>query len=126
MPYSTSSYDFDYTVAFPTVQLTFLVPPEISASSDSLISQGPITSDQSRYSLFLANTLLAEKQVHLELTGLPALPLVPTSSTPPAATHAVPPWLVIALLLMVTIVLVTWLVSRAVLRPVPSRKKVKS
>jgi hypothetical protein len=128
MPYSTSSYDFDYTVAFPTVQLTFLVPPEISASSDSLVSQGPITSDQSRYSLFLANTLLAEKQVHLELTGLPALPLVPTSSTPPSATpsNAVPPWLVIALLLMVTIVLVTWLVSRAVLRPVPSRKKVKS
>jgi hypothetical protein len=128
MPYSTPSYDFDYTVAYPTVQLTFLVPPEISAISDSLASQGPITSNQNRYSLFLANALLAEKEVHLELAGLPTLPLVPTLGTSPstASSNAVPPWLLIALMMMVTIVLVTWLVARAVLRPAPWRKKVKS
>src|SRR5438552_11264789 len=33
MPYTTSSYDFDYTVVYPTVQLSFLVPTEIHACS---------------------------------------------------------------------------------------------
>src|SRR6266700_7769794 len=61
VPYTTSSYDFDYTVVYPTVQLDFLLPSHISATSDNLTSQRPITSNQTRYSLFQANALLANK-----------------------------------------------------------------
>ena len=36
VPYTLSSYDFDYTIVYPTVQLALLIPPEIHATSDTL------------------------------------------------------------------------------------------
>src|SRR6266480_3401897 len=75
MPYTASSYDFNYTVVYPTVILTFLVSSGIQASSDTLTSQGPITSEQQTYNLLQAKTLLANKEVHVQLDGLSALPV---------------------------------------------------
>src|SRR5438270_8931181 len=49
MPYTTSGYDFDYTVVYPTVLLSFLVPTEIHASSATLRAQAPVTAEQHPY-----------------------------------------------------------------------------
>ncbi len=46
MPYSESSYDFDYLVVYPTVQLSLYVPTDLHAGSDTLASQGIVTADQ--------------------------------------------------------------------------------
>src|SRR3989440_3218616 len=116
MPYSTSSYDFDYTVVYPTVQLTLLIPPEIHASSDTLKGQGPVGANQSTYNLWQANALLANKQVHVELEGLPAITPVTNSTT------FIPTWLMVVLLIMVVILFVTWFLYRSAHRPA-SRKK---
>ena len=116
MPYSTSSYDFDYTVVYPTVQLTLLIPPEIHASSDTLTGQGPVGSNQSTYNLWQANALLANKQVHVQLEGLPAITPVTNSAT------FIPTWLIVVLLIMVVILFGTWFLYRSAHRPV-SRKK---
>jgi hypothetical protein len=99
MAYTTSSYDFNYIVVYPTVLLAYLVPPEIQASSDTLTSQGSVNSQQQTYKLLQAKALLANKEVHVQLDGLPTLPIV--ASTPaPASSQAGGPCLVIALLLM--------------------------
>ena len=124
MSYTTSSYDFNYTVVYPTVLLAYLVPPEIQASSDTLTSQGPVNTQQQSYKLLQAKALLANKEVHVQLDGLPVLPIV--ASTPaPASSQAGAPWLVIALLLMAGILLITGLVYRSTRRrvlPVSSKK----
>ena len=119
MPYTASSYDFNYTVVYPTVLLTFLVSSGIQASSDTLTSQGPITSEQQTYNLLQAKTLLANKEVHVQLDGLPTLPVVAIT---PAATssNAGVPWLVIVLLIMAAILSVTGVFYRSVSRQATS------
>jgi hypothetical protein len=109
MPYTTSSYDFDYTVLYPTVQLSLLVPPEIHTSSDTLTGQGPVTTNQDTYNLLQANALLANKQVHVQLDGLPVITpaISATTANSPAS------WLIIALLIMAAILFGTWFLYRS-------------
>jgi hypothetical protein len=124
MSYTTSSYDFNYTVVYPTVLLAYLVPPEIQASSDTLTSQGPVTSQQQGYKLLQAKALLANKEVHVQLDGLPSLPVVASSPTPTGSQPGVP-WLVIVLLVMAAILSITGVVYRSLHRralPVTSKK----
>lgn len=122
MPYSASEYDFDYTAVYPTVLLTFLAPPQIQASSDMLTSQGPITSEQQTYNLLQAKALLAGKEVHVQLAGLPVPQLVPGT---PATTTSNPgmPWLVLVLLIMAVTLSITGIAYRSVRRPAASMPK---
>jgi hypothetical protein len=122
MPYSASEYDFDYTAVYPTVLLTFLAPPQIQASSDILSGQGPITSGQQTYNLLQAKALLAGKEVHVQLAGLPTPSLVPDA---PASTTSNPgmPWLVIVLLIMAAILSITGVIYRSVRHQTASLSK---
>lgn len=105
VPYTTSTYDFSYAVMYPTVALSFLVSPEIHASSGSLTSQGMITADQHPYHLFKTSAIRSDQEVHLSLEGLP-LPAKPT------ALNAGTIWLIVALLLMLSMLALTWFVYR--------------
>jgi len=124
MPYSASEYDFDYTAVYPTVLLTFLAPPQMQAGSDILTSQGPITSDKQTFNLLQAKALLAGKEVHVQLAGLPTPPLVPRT---PATTTFNPgiPWLVVVLLIMAAILSITGVIYRSMRRQaaLPSKKQ---
>ncbi|HZO72989.1 MAG TPA: carboxypeptidase-like regulatory domain-containing protein [Ktedonobacteraceae bacterium] len=105
VPYTASTYDFSYAVMYPTVSLSFLVSPEIHASSSSLTSQGVITADQHPYHLFKADAIRSNQEVHLSLEGL-SLP------AKPAALNAGAIWLIVALLLMLSLLAVTWFIYR--------------
>jgi len=118
VPYTTSSYDFDYTVVYPTVQLALLIPPEIHATSDTLKGQGPVGTNQDTYNLLQANALLANKQFHVQLNGLPAITPV-TNPTTPSPTAS---WLIVVLLIMAAILFGTWFLYRFAHRHT-SRKK---
>ena len=110
MPYSESSYDFDYLVVYPTVQLSLYVPTELHASSDTLASQGIVTADSRPYQLLHATTLSANKEVHAQLEGLPVTtPTVGPSSSSNTNTL----WLVVVLIVMALILLFTWAIYRA-------------
>jgi hypothetical protein len=122
MPYTTSSYDFDYTAVYPTVELALLLPQEIHGSSSVLVAKGPVTSEKTTFNLFQASALLAKQEVHTQLEGLPAVSPVssPTASTPDGGN----PWLIIGILLVMAIILlVTGLIYRSIRRPVPAKKK---
>ncbi len=119
MPYGTSNYDFDYTVVYPTVQLDVLVPPDIHASSDILVSRGPKTADQHPYILFQANALLASKALHLELEGLST---AASSSATSNSPFSLPVWLLIGLLIMAAIIFITMLFYRATSRSTSTKK----
>src|SRR6266566_270107 len=118
VPYTTSSYDFDYTVVYPTVQLALLIPPEIHATSDTLKGQGPVGTNQDTYNLLQANALLANKQVHVQLDGLPAI----TPATNSTTLNPTASWFIVVLLIMAVILFGTWFLYRSVHRHA-SRKK---
>ncbi|TMC80199.1 MAG: hypothetical protein E6J10_12610 [Chloroflexi bacterium] len=118
VPYTLSSYDFDYTIVYPTVQLALLIPPEIHATSDTLKGQGPVGTNQDTYNLLQANALLANKKVHVQLDGLPTNTPATNSSTLNPTTS----WLVVVLLIMAAILFGTWFLYRSAHRHA-SRKK---
>ena len=127
MPYTISSYDFDYTVQYPTVQLMMLIPPDIHASSSVLSAQGPVTADQRPLDLFQATALTPNQVIHVQLDGLPAVTLIPGGVSTP--TNSSTPWFIIVLGVMAVILLGTWLLYRSTRRTatnattVTSRKK---
>ena len=118
VPYTLSSYDFDHTIVYPTVQLALLIPPEIHATSDTLKGQGPVGTNQDTYNLLQANALLANKQVHVQLDGLPAITPATNSTAPNPTTN----WLIVVLLIMAIILFGTWFLYRSAHRHA-SRKK---
>ena len=122
MPYTMASYDFDYTVQYPTVQLMMLIPPDIHASSSVLSAQGPVTADQRPLDLFQATGLTYNQVVHVQLDGLPVSPLLPGGVRTP--TNSDTPWFIIMLGVMAVILLVTWLLYRSTRRTATNRKKV--
>lgn len=124
MPYTLSSYDFDYTVQYPTVQLMMLIPPDIHASSSILSAQGPVTANQQPLDLFQATALTPNQVLHVQLDGLPAITLVPGGVSTP--TNSGTPWFIIVLGVMTVILLGTWLLYRSTRRTATnatSRKK---
>ena len=118
VPYTLSSYDFDYTIVYPTVQLALLIPPEIHATSDTLKGQGPVGTNQDTYNLLQANALLANKQVHVQLAGLPTI----TPATNSTTLNPTASWFIIVLLIMAAILFGTWFLYRSAHRHA-SRKK---
>ncbi len=111
MPYTTTSYDFDYTVQYPTVQLTMLIPPDIHGSSSTLTAQGPVNANQQVLDLFQATTLTANQVIHLQLDGLPQPALPSTSSNSTNGPDMT--WLIIGIGVMIAILLATWLFYRS-------------
>src|SRR5579884_3886622 len=60
VPYTGTAYNLNYTTLYPTVSLSFLVPPDIHATPHALTAQGTVTgSDQHVYQSFKASTVLA-------------------------------------------------------------------
>ncbi|HWS83988.1 MAG TPA: carboxypeptidase-like regulatory domain-containing protein [Ktedonobacteraceae bacterium] len=103
IPYNASTLDLNYTTMYPTVSLTFLIPPDIHASSHELSSQGVVPDqDQHLYNRFVANVLPTNKNIQLHLEGLAVAPL-----------NIGVVWLIVAILLMNAVVSVTWFLLRA-------------
>ncbi len=110
VPYTTSSYDFSYTAVYPTVVLSLLVPLNIHASSSGMDSLGPVNANQHTYQQFKAQKLLAGDQIHVQLSGLPVSQSATAASTSPLNQNTL--WFIVAFLLMLAIVSVTWFVYR--------------
>ncbi len=70
-----------------------------------MTSQGLITADQHPYHLFKTDAIRSNQDLHLSLEGLP-LP------AKPATLNAGTIWLIVALLLMVSMLVVTWFIYR--------------
>jgi hypothetical protein len=119
VPYTTSSYDFGYTAVYPTVDLSLLVPLNLHASSAGMDSLGPVNADQHTYQQLRTQKLLAGEQIHVQLEGLPVPQTAPISS--PLNHNTL--WIIMALILMLAIVGVTWFIYRFSLRQAPTRQK---
>jgi 5-hydroxyisourate hydrolase-like protein (transthyretin family) len=104
VPYNASTFELNYTTMYPTVSLAFLIPPDIHASSDKLLSQGVVPGkDQHLYNRFVANVLPANKNIQLHLDGL--------AVNAPLNMGII--WLIVAILLMGLLVFVTWFLLQA-------------
>ncbi len=112
LPYTTSNYNFSYEIIYPTVQLSLLVPPDLNVNSSKLTSAGLITADQHPYRLFQAKDLLAGTHIQAQLQGLP----VPQSQSAPGPLNQNTIWLIVAILLMLAILTITWFILRSTRR----------
>jgi hypothetical protein len=94
MPYTSSTYDFNYETFLPTVSLSFFVPPDIHASSRVLTSQGIVNTgnDERPYNLLKASVLPPQKNVDLHLEGL----LTQLPSNTPTSFNPLLIWLIVA------------------------------
>ena len=119
VPYRTSSYDFSYTVVYPTVNLSLLVPLNMHANSAGMDSQGLVNANQSTFQQFNAKKLLAETQIHVQLDGLPVSQQTPN----PQPLNQNTLWIILAILLMLAIVSVTWFMYRLSRRQATTRQK---
>jgi hypothetical protein len=119
LPYTTSNYNFRYAVIYPTVQLSLLVPPDLNVNSSTLTSAGLITADQHPYRLFQAKDLLTGTHIQAQLQGLP----VPQSQSAPGPLNQITSWLIVAILLMLAILTVTWFILRSTRRNHDHRRR---
>ena len=119
VPYRTSSYDFSYTVVYPTVNLSLLVPLKMHASSAGMDALGPVNANRSTFQQFNAKKLLAETQIHVQLDGLP----VSQQIINPQPLNQNTLWLILAILLMLAIVSVTWFMYRLSHHQAANRQK---
>ncbi len=119
VPYRTSSYDFSYTVVYPTVNLSMLVPLNMHASSAGMDALGPVNANQSTFQQFNAKKLLPETQIHVQLDGLPVSQ--PIINPQPLNQNTL--WIILAILLMLAIVSVTWFMYRLSHRQAVTRQK---
>jgi len=90
------------------VDLTLLAPLQFHASSAGMDSQGPVNANQRTFQQFKAQKLLAGAQMHVQLEGLP----LPQPAPSPTPLNQNTLWLIVALLLMLAIVSVTWFIYR--------------
>ena len=119
VPYTTSNYDFSYIAVYPTVDLSLLVPLNIHASSAGMDSQAPVNTNQHTYQQFKAQKLLAGAEIHVQLEGLPVHQPAPS----PSSLNQNTLWVIVALLLMLAILSVTWFIYRFSRRQAPTRQK---
>ena len=119
VPYTTSSFDFRYTIVYPTVNLSLLVPLNIHASSAAMDSQGPFNANQRTFQQFNAKKLLADSQIHVQLDGLPVSQ--PAANPQPLNQNTL--WFILALILMLAIVSLTWFIYRLSRRQTTSGQK---
>jgi hypothetical protein len=119
VPYTTSSYDFGYTAVYPTVVLSLLVPLNFQAISAGMDSLGPVNAARHTYQQLRTQKMLAGDQIHVQLEGLPVPQ--PTVKSTPLNQNTLR--VIIAVLLMLAIVGVTWFIYRFSRRQAPTRKK---
>ena len=119
VPYTATGYDFSYTVVYPTVALSLLAPLDIHANSSGMDSQGPVNVNQHTYQQLKSQKLLAGNQIHVQLEGLPA----PQNAASPAPLNQSTLWIIVAIILMLAIVGVTWFVSRLSRRRATATRK---
>lgn len=127
LPYNAATYDLSYTVVYPTIQLSFLVPTDIHANSGFLTSGGVITTEQHPYQMFQGSQLRTDDQVHVQLQGLP----LPTNSSKSTPLNATTIWLIVAVLLLLAITTTVWYLrssqrSRSQRRTASGRGKTQS
>ncbi|HEY4033745.1 MAG TPA: carboxypeptidase-like regulatory domain-containing protein [Ktedonobacteraceae bacterium] len=103
VPYNAEVFDLNYVTMYPTVSLTFLVPPDIHAESQALSAQGTVSAnDQHLYNSLVGKTVPSHTQIQIQLEGL----TVPSSSDSPLNGAVV--WPIVAIVLMAGIISVTW------------------
>jgi hypothetical protein len=109
MPYTSSTYDFDYETFLPTVSLSFFVPPDIHASSQVLTSQGIVNTNANErpYNLLKASALPSQKHVDLHLEGL----LTQLPSDTPTSFNPLLIWLIVAGILILATLGIVWFIS---------------
>jgi hypothetical protein len=103
LPYTTTTYDFQYETIYPTVQLSFLVDPNLRASTNTLKSSGVVEANNHSYLVFKGTVLPARQQITLHLEGLPQ-----SKNASAPSFNATSIWLIVGGVLLCALGALTW------------------
>ncbi|MBA2680125.1 MAG: hypothetical protein H0U76_17225, partial [Ktedonobacteraceae bacterium] len=103
LPYTTTTYDFQYETIYPTVQFSFLVDPNLHASVNTLKPSGVVEANNHSYLVFKGTVLPARQQITLHLEGLPQ---AKSASSP--SFNAIGIWLIVGGVLLCALGALIW------------------
>ena len=112
LPYTTTTYDFQYETIYPTVQLSFLVDPNLHASVNTLKAGGVVEANNHSYLVFKGTVLPARQQITLHLEGLPQ-----SKNASAPSFNATTIWLLVGGVLLCALIALTWFLYRSRRRP---------
>lgn len=110
VPYTERTLDLNYTLVYPTLSISFMVPPDIHFSSELFQPADVVNSgdDQRPYNLFTAERLTEGTEIQYRLEGLYLFEDNTSWSLSPAVI-----WLLVMIGLMLAILASTWLFLRS-------------
>jgi len=108
LPYTATTYDFQYETIYPTVQLSFLVAPNLHASVNVLKAAGVVDANNHSYLVFKGAVLPAQQAITMHLEGL-SLPATANASSFNPSTI----WLIVAVVLLCALAALTWSLYRS-------------
>jgi 5-hydroxyisourate hydrolase-like protein (transthyretin family) len=108
LPYTATTYDFQYETIYPTVQLSFLVDPNLHASVNTLKPSGVVEANNHSYLVFKGTVLPARQQITLHLEGLPQ-----SKNASAPSFNATTIWLLVGGVLLCALVALTWFLYRS-------------
>lgn len=114
LPYTATTYDFQYETIYPTVQLSFLVDPNLHASVNTLKPGGVVEANNHSYLVFKGTVLPARQQITLHLEGLPQ-----SRSASSPSFNATTIWLLVGGVLLCALGALAWFLYRSRRRNAP-------
>jgi 5-hydroxyisourate hydrolase-like protein (transthyretin family) len=108
LPYTATTYDFQYETIYPTVQLSFLVAPNLHASVNTLKSAGVVDANDHSYLVFKGTVLPARQEIIMHLEGLS---LAVNASSPSYNPTTI--WFIVAAVLFCALVVLIWFLYRS-------------
>ena len=109
VPYTTSNYTLAYKTIYPTVSLSFLIDPDLHASSKELTAAGVVNTNNQVYHNYTAATLPANSAIAITLQGLP----LSKNTNGPFSLSSGAIWLLVGFLVLIAvIVLASWFFYR--------------
>lgn len=109
VPYTTADYTFSYETQYPTVSLSFLIDPDLHASSKQLTSAGIINADSHSYHAYKATVLPTHSQISIALEGLP----LPRNGAGSPSFNAGIIWLIAGVFVLLAVLVMTVFLLRA-------------
>ena len=114
VPYTGTSFNYDYKAMYPTLDVSLLVPTQYHVSSPDITPKGVVNNADRPYNLYSAANLAPEHQVVMKIEGLPQAPASVTGSNTDTGSNLNTIWVIVLIIVLVGLVILLWNIVRVV------------
>jgi len=114
VPYTGTSFNYDYKAIYPTLGVSLLVPTQYHVSSPDITPKGVVNNADRPYNLYTAANLPPERQVVMKIEGLPQAPESVTGTGTGTSSGLNSIWVIVLIIVLVGLVILLWNIVRIV------------